>query len=157
MQLRFLLMLFAVLALGIAMSVAHASDENCPEFEKHKCAKPQKLIPTKEQKVCIRGQVAGPATRVTFHFTCDDVYVMPPISRIYPSGKEWHIWRNRVFFERVKACKGKGKIKICAGLRGKVGAVFEERDIVEHLKNGPHCISSPVCLFHGLVCPAGQK
>ena len=145
-------MLFALLALGIAMSVAHASDEECPEFEKHKCAKPQKLTPTKERTVCIRGQVEGPVTRVTFHFTCDDAYVMPPISREYPSGKEWSIWRNAAFFERVKACKGKGKIKICAG-DGAVGVVFEMRDIDQHLERGDTCTADAIMLLPGAYPP----
>ncbi|MBI4068314.1 hypothetical protein HY413_02815 [Candidatus Kaiserbacteria bacterium] len=138
MQLRFLLTLFAVLALGIAMSVAYASDEECPEFEKHKCAKKLRFVPTKEPLVCVQVEVEG-EKKVTYHFRRPDrTYYREPLARTFADTKS--IWFAQGWFEQV--LRDKGTFKICAGEKGEFGAVFEEEDIIRHLEHGPKCVET---------------
>ena len=130
-----LLMLAALLILGIGATMAKAED--CPDFEKHNCAKDFRLTPTNERLVCVQVEVGG-EKKVTYHFRRPDRSYYrkeDPVARTF-AGKR-SIWFARSRFEQV--LNDGGTIKICAGERGEFGVVFEKEDIIRHLKHGPEC------------------
>jgi len=140
------------IAIGMLLMLAApvAAEDDCPDFEKHKCAKHLKTVPT-DDFICVRGYVNGPA-KVTFHFKRPDgTYYREPIARTY-SG-DWRKGFGRTWFEQI--LRDGGTFKICAGEKGEFGVVFEKDDIVRHLEHGPVC-KETIRLTGGVYQKKGQ-
>lgn len=128
------LILIALGTLLMLAAPAAAEEDNCPWFEKHKCAKHLKTVPT-DDFILVCGYVNGPA-KVTFHFNRPDgTYYREPIARTYNG--DWQKGFGRTWFEQVH--RDGGTLKICAGEKGEFGVVFEKEDIIKHLKHGRIC------------------
>ncbi len=147
-MMRLVLITLGTLLMFAAPAAAEESD--CPDFEKHNCAKHLKTVPT-DDFICVRGHVNGPS-KVTFHFKRPDgSYYRDPIARTY-SG-EWKKGFGRSWFEKL--LRDGGTLKICAGKKGEYGVVFEKEDIIRHLRNGPVC--KETIYLTGGVYPKKQK